>query len=92
VYDPAEAKGVLEADGFKMGSNGYFQKDGKTLAFTIIEPSGFTDYVTDDEIIVSELKKVGMDVSFDGVSQNAWTADLENGSFDASLDWSGGWA
>src|SRR5579875_2156879 len=89
VYDPAEAKRLLEADGFKMGKNGYFQKDGKTLAFTIVEPSGFTDYVTDDQIMISELKKVGMDVSFDGVSQNAWTADLESGSFDASLDWSG---
>jgi peptide/nickel transport system substrate-binding protein len=70
-----------------MGSNGYFKKGGKTLAFTIVEP--FTDYVTDDQIMISELKRIGMDVSFDGVSSNAWTADLESGSFEASLDWSG---
>lgn len=88
-YDPAAAKKLLEADGFKMGKNGYFQKDGKTLGFTIIEPSGYTDYVADDEIMVNELKQAGMDVSFQGLSQNAWNADLADGDFQASMKWSG---
>ena len=34
-YDPAKAKSVLEKDGYKMGSDGFFSKGGKELSLTV---------------------------------------------------------
>jgi peptide/nickel transport system substrate-binding protein len=89
-YDPAKAKQILEADGWKMGSNGYFQKGGKTLAFSITDPSAYTDFITDDQIMASELKSVGMDVTVNGTSVQAWTTDLQTGNFQAIAHWGNG--
>jgi peptide/nickel transport system substrate-binding protein len=89
-YDPAKAKSILEAAGWKMGSNGYFQKGGKTLAFSITDPSPYTDFITDDQIMATELKAVGMDVTVDGTSVQDWTTDLQTGHFQAITHWGNG--
>jgi peptide/nickel transport system substrate-binding protein len=38
-YDPTKAKSILEAAGWKVGSDGYRQKDGKTLSITFLGSS-----------------------------------------------------
>lgn len=88
--NPSAAKAVLEKAGWKMGSNGYFEKGGKTLAFSIEDPSSYTDYAADGAILASELKKAGMDVTFDGVSVTAWSSDVASGNFDSVIHWSAG--
>jgi peptide/nickel transport system substrate-binding protein len=90
TYDPAKAKSILEAAGWKMGSNGYFQLNGKTLAFSITDPSAYTDFITDDQIMAQELKAVGMDVTVNGTSVQAWTTDLQTGNFQAIAHWGNG--
>jgi peptide/nickel transport system substrate-binding protein len=90
TYDTTKAKQILEAAGWKMGSNGYFQLNGKTLAFSITDPSAYTDFITDDQIIASELKSVGMDVTVTGTSVQAWTTDLQTGHFQAIAHWGNG--
>lgn len=80
-YDPAKAKQVLQAAGWKMGSNGVFTLNGKPLAFTIEDPSAYTDYITDDQIIAQELKQVGMDVTVQGVSVQKFGTDVNDGTF-----------
>jgi peptide/nickel transport system substrate-binding protein len=81
TYDPAKAKQILQAAGWKMGSNGIFELNGKPLAFTIEDPSAYTDYITDDQIIAQELKSVGMDVTVEGVSVQKFGADVNDGTF-----------
>lgn len=80
-YDPAKAKQVLQAAGWKMGSNGIYELGGKPLAFTIEDPSAYTDYITDDQIIAQELKQVGMDVSVQGTSVQKFGTDVNDGTF-----------
>ncbi|HEX6525887.1 MAG TPA: ABC transporter substrate-binding protein [Streptosporangiaceae bacterium] len=80
-YDPAKAKQVLQAAGWKMGGNGIFELNGKPLAFTIEDPSAYTDYITTDQIIAQELKQVGMDVSVQGVSVQKFGTDVNDGTF-----------
>jgi peptide/nickel transport system substrate-binding protein len=80
-YDPAKAKQVLQAAGWKMGSGGYFELNGKPLAFTIEDPSAYTDYITDDTIIAQELKAVGMDVTVSGISVQKFGTDVADGTF-----------
>jgi peptide/nickel transport system substrate-binding protein len=83
----AAAERVLKADGWTMGSNGYFQKGGKTLAFTISDPTAYTDYAADATIIANDLKKVGMDVTFNGEAVTAWSNDATDGNFDSIIHW-----
>ena len=89
-YDPAKAKSILQAAGWKMGGNGYYQLNGKTLAFSIEDPSPYTDFITDDQIMSQELKAVGMDVTVTGTSVQKWTTDLQTGNFQAIAHWGNG--
>jgi peptide/nickel transport system substrate-binding protein len=88
TYNTAKAKQILEAAGWKMGSNGFFTSpSGQTLAFTIQDPSAYTDFITDDQIMASELKSAGIDVTVSGVSVSAWTSNLADGDFQAIAHW-----
>ena len=40
-----KATAILEAAGYKKGSDGIMEKDGKKLAFTIINNSGYSDWI-----------------------------------------------
>lgn len=88
TYDPAAARSVLTKAGYKVGANGMFQKAGKPLAITIEDPSGFVDYITDCQLIDTELRAAGIGVTCDGVSTNAWGSDIASGNFDSTLRWS----
>jgi peptide/nickel transport system substrate-binding protein len=90
TYDPAKAKSILEAAGWKMGSNGYFQKNGKTLAFTVEDPAAYSDFDADNDIMQQQLKAVGIDVTVKQVSIAQWDADLADGNFNAMTHWGNG--
>jgi peptide/nickel transport system substrate-binding protein len=84
----ASAKSILTKAGFKMGSNGFFTKGGKTVAVTLISPSAYTDYAEVGSIVAQELKSAGIDANFQGLTVNAWNADVASGNFSISEHWS----
>jgi peptide/nickel transport system substrate-binding protein len=86
----AAAKKVLENAGYTLGSNGFFSKGGKTVAITIISPSAYTDMSEVDSIAAQELKAAGIDATFQGISVNAWNADVADGDFSVTEHWSNG--
>jgi peptide/nickel transport system substrate-binding protein len=88
--DVAAAKQVLTADGYKMGSNGFFAKGVKTLALTLVDPSSYTDYAQDDALVAQQLRAAGIDVTFDGLTVNAWNAAVADGNFQLTLHWGSG--
>jgi peptide/nickel transport system substrate-binding protein len=86
--NPGAAEKVLEAAGFTKGSNGFFQKGGKTVSLTIISPSAYTDMAEVDSIAAQELKAAGIDASFQGIATTAWNADVADGDFQMTEHWS----
>jgi peptide/nickel transport system substrate-binding protein len=86
----AQAEQVLKNAGYTKGSNGFFAKDGKTVAFTIISPSAYTDMSEVDSIAAQELRNAGIDATFEGISVNAWNADVADGDFQVTEHWSNG--
>lgn len=80
-YDPAKAKSVLEADGYKMGSDGFFTKNGKKLALTIITNGGYSDWVASMQVVTSELAKVGIDATLQTPAANTFYADVYAGKY-----------
>jgi peptide/nickel transport system substrate-binding protein len=88
--DAAAAEKVLEKAGYTKGSNGFFQKGGKTVSLTLVDPTAFTDYAEDDAIIAQELRAAGIDATFQGQAVTAWLANVADGDFQLTLHWANG--
>lgn len=88
--DIATAKSILTKAGYTMGSNGFFQKGGQTVSLTLIDPSSYTDYAQDDALVAQQLRAAGIDATFQGLSVNAWNADVASGDFQLTMHWSNG--
>jgi peptide/nickel transport system substrate-binding protein len=86
----AAAKQILVKAGYKLDSAGYFALNGKEVDFTLIDPSAYTDYAQDDALAAQQLRAAGMNVTFDGLSVNAWNADVADGDFSLTMHWSNG--
>jgi peptide/nickel transport system substrate-binding protein len=86
----AAAKQILEKAGYKLDSAGYFALNGKEVDFTLIDPSAYTDYAQDDALVAQQLRAAGINCTFDGLSVNAWNADVADGDFSLTMHWSNG--
>ncbi|MBV9617016.1 MAG: ABC transporter substrate-binding protein, partial [Ktedonobacteraceae bacterium] len=57
TQNTTEAMSLLESAGFHKGSDGiYVDKNGKKLAFNLNVVSGYTDWITDVQLMASQLK------------------------------------
>jgi len=82
----AKAKSVLEADGWKLGGDGYYAKDGQPLAMSINVVSGWTDYDTVCTLLEGQFKAAGIKLTVNQVAQNAWTQSETTGKYQLSLN------
>jgi peptide/nickel transport system substrate-binding protein len=80
-YNPAKAKAILEADGYKLGGDGIFAKNGQQLSFSVINIGGYSDWVASMSVIQQQLKAVGIAITPDNLAQNDFTSRLYNGQF-----------
>ena len=85
----AKAAGaVLKAAGYTL-KGGFYALKGKQVMITITDPSNYSDYALDDQLMANELKAAHINATFDGLSDNAWYADLADGKFgSATSHWS----
>jgi peptide/nickel transport system substrate-binding protein len=63
----SQAKSILTADGWTMGSNGFYQKNGKELSFSITFPAAYTDIAAAASVLAQELKSIGINMTIDTV-------------------------
>jgi len=60
VFDLAKAKQIIESKGYKMGSDGFYAKDGKQLAVSVLVKSAETIATP---IIISSLQDAGINAT-----------------------------
>lgn len=84
--DVSKAKSTLEADGWKLNSAGFYEKDGKELDLTVNVVSGWTDYDTICQLLQGQLKESGIKLSVNQMAQNAWTQAESTGAFQLSMN------
>jgi peptide/nickel transport system substrate-binding protein len=82
AYNPAKATQILTAAGFKKGSDGIMAKGGQKLSFSIINNGGFSDWVAAVNVVVNDLKAVGIQVTPKNLSAPAYQAALYDGKYD----------
>jgi peptide/nickel transport system substrate-binding protein len=91
TYNPSKADQILEAAGFKKGSNGIYQDaQGQQLSFTIITVSGFADWDSSLQVITQELKAVGIQITAEDENSGPYVTALESGSFQLAYAGGGG--
>jgi peptide/nickel transport system substrate-binding protein len=86
----AQAASILEKAGYKKDSAGYYALNGKEVALTIVDPASYTDYAQSGALVAQALKSAGINATFDGITVNAWNADMASGNFQLALHWSSG--
>ncbi|WP_462324838.1 peptide-binding protein [Desulfoplanes sp.] len=87
AYDPDVAKNLLEEAGWTDNDgDGWLDKDGRPLAFTILTNQGNTLRIKAATIIQYRLKKIGIDVKIRTVEWATFIKEfVDKGRFDALL-------
>jgi peptide/nickel transport system substrate-binding protein len=84
----AKADSLLESVGFKKGSDGiYADKNGKKLTFNLNVVNGYTDWITDIQIMAKNLASAGMKVNINTIEFDPYFNALQTGSYDAAMLW-----
>ncbi len=82
VYDPAAANAALDAAGFPRGPDGIRARDGRPLELGITTQSGDIDGEIAEQILIAELKAVGIAAYADNKSGIAYRQARYKGAFD----------
>ncbi|MFJ1562073.1 ABC transporter substrate-binding protein [Streptomyces mirabilis] len=66
-YNAAAANSTLDAAGWTLAAQGFRYKNGKRLTLKFSYPSGITEIAAGVELLQQEWKKIGADVSLEGL-------------------------
>jgi peptide/nickel transport system substrate-binding protein len=80
--NPAKAKQILEAAGYKLGGNGIFNTpQGQPLTINVQYPTGWTDGDTILQVAQQELKAAGINLTITLPSPSVYFSNLYSGNF-----------
>lgn len=85
TQDPNKAHQIMTGAGYTMGSDGYYQKGGKRVEFSISFPSAYTDIAARCQVLVSQLQDIGMKLDIDTTTVNDINNLTATGDFDSTM-------
>jgi peptide/nickel transport system substrate-binding protein len=90
-YDAEAAKAALDEAGYvdKDGDNWRDNPDGSPIAFKVQVVNGWTDWVTSVQIMSQNFQDIGLNSTIDVLDFGVWLNNLQSGSYDTSIGWSG---
>jgi peptide/nickel transport system substrate-binding protein len=83
--DKAKAEQTLTDAGYTRNSDGYYYKDGKRVEFSISFPAAYTDIAARCQVLVSQLKDIGIKLNLDTTSVNDINNLTAKGNFDSTM-------
>ena len=81
----ATAKQYFSHTGWTMGSDGYFQKNGKDLTLTLRSVDTYSDWNAAAQLVASEAKSAGIKINNVTVGENDYYTLRADGKFDYQL-------
>ncbi len=81
-YDPAKARQLLDAAGYKPGADGIRVKDGQRLSFNIMVQAGRSADEDAEQVIIAQMKAVGIELKPDNKSGVAFRDARYKGGYD----------
>ena len=91
TVDAAKVSSILTGDGYAKVGN-YWEKNGQKITFNIEDPTAYSDYYADAQLIANSLQSVGINATVDGVQASQWYSDLAAGTFQSAIHWGSGGA
>lgn len=89
AYNVANAKKTLEKAGYKMGSDGYYAKNGKTLALSYTTFSDSQKTKANGLAVQKMLKAAGIKLTIDNQPSANFSTTLTSGNWDiVRMSWS----
>lgn len=86
TFDVEKANTLLDEAGYAKGDDGMRKtKSGKPLAFTIIIPNGWTDWIDTAQIAAEGLRAAGLNATVATPEYEQWQKQLLEGSFDVAF-------
>jgi peptide/nickel transport system substrate-binding protein len=92
AVDVDGAKADLASAGFKLEGDTLKDPTGKPVTMKLTDPAGWSDYITDLEIIKDNLSQIGIKATVDKANQDSWFKAIDEGNFDAAMHWTNGGA
>jgi len=86
-HDPDLAKQIIEENGWTMGSDGFFQKDGNQLVLTITTHEAFIEKQRIADVIVEQLHRIGINATRRNEAGGTWGDNHAFGTFEARMGW-----
>jgi peptide/nickel transport system substrate-binding protein len=87
THDPARAKQLIEAQGWEMGSDGYYERDGEVLTLDIQVLDEFIEKQQVAAVIAEQLEAVGIQSEVIPEDNETWQENLNTGQYQAIIDW-----
>ncbi|WP_199441954.1 ABC transporter substrate-binding protein [Umezawaea beigongshangensis] len=87
VVDVERAKQRLAAAGYTLDGDVLKDGSGDPVTFTLTNPAGWSDYLTDLDIVKNSVKQLGITAEVRTQTVEQWTTDFTSGEFDASMRW-----
>jgi peptide/nickel transport system substrate-binding protein len=87
VHDPAKAKQLIEANGYTMGPDGFYQKNGQQLGMTITTSDTATEHQRIIAVEVEQLQAVGINAVQKNEAEAVWGDNRDYGRFETRQAW-----
>lgn len=87
-YNPELARQILLDAGYAPDRDGIMAKDGKRLSFDIMTQAGRVEYELAQQVVIAEMKAIGIELKTDNKSGAAYSQARREGDFDV---WYSGW-
>ncbi|MEO5757069.1 MAG: ABC transporter substrate-binding protein [Mesorhizobium sp.] len=86
-FDTAKANKILDDAGYKKGADGFrTTPSGKPIAFPVIVPNGWTDWIDAVQIAVEGLRAAGINASVATPEYEQWQKQILDGSFEVVMN------
>ncbi len=82
-FNPNTSRRLLEEAGWTVGSDGVRVKDGVRFSFVILNRAGAADRIVVAQVVQSQLKAIGVEVTFETLESAAWTQRWRSGQWEA---------
>lgn len=90
-YDFTKAKKIIGDMGYKMGKDGYYQKNGQRLEFELLAGSVYQEeFSRIGEMIKNDLEKAGIKINLRGLESKSADARIKNWNFHLAAGGHGG--
>lgn len=87
VHDADKARQLIEANGYTMGSDGFYQKAGQQLGMTITTSDTATEHQRIIAVEVEQLQAVGINAVQKNEAEAVWNQNREMGNFEVQQGW-----